>query len=89
MSRQAKAIAARRDYWLYIDEFANFITPSMAEILSGARKYRLGLILAHHELHQLQRNTEVASAVLAHPYTRIVFRVGDDDARKLAGVRQP
>jgi hypothetical protein len=84
MSRQAQQIAARRDYWLYIDEFANFITPSMAEILSGARKYRIGLTLAHHELHQLQRNPEVASAVMSHPYTRIVFRVGDDDAKKLA-----
>jgi type IV secretory pathway TraG/TraD family ATPase VirD4 len=50
---------ARRNFWLYIDEFANFITPSMAEILSGARKYRIGLTLAHHELHQLQRNPEV------------------------------
>jgi hypothetical protein len=84
MSRQAQQIAARRDFWLYIDEFANFITPSMAEILSGARKYRIGLTLAHHELHQLERNKEVASAVMSHPFTRIVFRVGDDDARKLA-----
>jgi hypothetical protein len=84
MSRQAQQIAARRDYWIYIDEFANFITPTMAEILSGARKYRIGLTLAHHELHQLQRNSEVASAVMSHPYTRIVFRVGDDDAKKLA-----
>ncbi|HEX4263924.1 MAG TPA: type IV secretion system DNA-binding domain-containing protein [Verrucomicrobiae bacterium] len=84
MSRQAQQVSSRRDFWLYIDEFANFITPSMAEILSGARKYRLGLTLAHHELHQLERNKEVASAVMSHPYTRIVFRVGDDDAKKLA-----
>jgi len=84
MSRQAQNIMERQDFWLYIDEFANFITPTMAEILSGARKYRIGLTLAHHELHQLQRNPEVASAVMSHPYTRIVFRVGDDDAKKLA-----
>jgi hypothetical protein len=84
MSRQAQQMGARRDYWIYIDEFANFITPSMAEILSGARKYRIGLTLAHHELHQLQRSPDVASAVMTHPYTRIVFRVGDDDAKKLA-----
>jgi hypothetical protein len=84
MSRQAQQIASRRDYWIYADEFTNFITPSMAEILSGARKYRIGLTLAHHELHQLQRNPEVASAVMSHPFTRIVFRVGDDDAKKLA-----
>jgi hypothetical protein len=84
MSRQAQQIAARRDFWIYIDEFANFITPSMAEILSGARKYRIGLTLAHHELHQLQRSPEVASAVMSHPFTRAVFRVGDDDAKRLA-----
>lgn len=84
MSRQAQQISARRDYWIYVDEFANFITPSMAEILKGTRKYRIGLTLAHHELRQLQRDAEVASAVMSHPGTRIVFRVGDDDAKKLA-----
>ena len=84
MSRQAQSAGSRRNFWFYIDEFANFITPSMAEILSGARKYRIGLTLAHHELHQLDRDKEVASAVMTHPCTRIVFRVGDDDARKLA-----
>jgi len=83
MSRQRLAQKDRRDAWLYIDEFHYFITPSMSEILTGARKYRLGLVLAHHELHQLQRDSEVASAVLSHPYTRIVFRVGDSDAREL------
>ncbi len=83
MGRQAQQIAARKDFWLYLDEFQNFITPSMAEILTGARKYRLGLILAHQELRQLDRDREVASAVLSNPYTRVVFRVGDADARAL------
>jgi hypothetical protein len=84
MARQAQQIESRRLFSIVIDEFANFITPTMAEILSGARKYRIALTLAHHELHQLQRNPDVASAVMSHPYTRIIFRVGDDDARKLA-----
>src|SRR6185436_1048136 len=64
--------------------FQNFITPSMGEILTGARKYRVGLVLAHQELRQLERDREVASAVLSNCYSRVVFRVGDDDARKLA-----
>lgn len=84
MMRQAKAASSRRDFWLYIDEFHHFITPSMTEILTGARKYRLGLILAHQELRQLDRDREVGSAVLSNPYTRICFRVGDADARSLA-----
>lgn len=83
MARQAQRVSARKNFWLYIDEFHNFITPSMAEILTGARKYRLGLILAHQELRQLERDREVASAVLSSPYTRVVFRVGDADARVL------
>jgi hypothetical protein len=84
MSRQRQAASGRRDFWIYADEFHHFITPSMAEILSGARKYRVGLVLAHQELRQLQRDAEVASAVLSNCFTRVVFRVGDSDARSLA-----
>src|SRR5207249_4116569 len=64
--------------------FQHFATPSMATTLSGARKYQLGLVLAHHELRQLQHSGELASAVLSHPFTRVCFRLGDEDARKLA-----
>ncbi len=85
LSRQEIAVALRRNFYLYIDEFHNFVTPSMASILSGARKYRLGLILAHQELQQLvSRDADVASAVIANPYTRICFRLGDYDAKRLA-----
>lgn len=85
IGRQSIEAAKRRDFWLYVDEFHNFITPSMASILSGARKYRLGLVLAHQELGQLKnRQAEVSSAVLANPYTRVCFRLGDEDARKLS-----
>lgn len=83
MARQAQAAEQRRDFWLYLDEFHHFITPSMAQILSGARKYRLGLTLAHQELHDLQRDAEVSNAVLSNPCTRICFRVGDDDSKAL------
>ncbi len=84
MARQAQHISARKDFYLYIDEFHHFITPSMAAILTGARKYRLGLVLAHQEVRQLQRDSDVAGAVLANPATRICFRVGDEDARRLS-----
>ncbi|MCE9608859.1 MAG: type IV secretion system DNA-binding domain-containing protein [Chthoniobacter sp.] len=83
MSRQRLPAAQRRDFWCYMDEFQNFITPSMAEILAGARKYRIGLILAHQELRHLDADRDVASAVLSNCYTRVVFKVGDADARAL------
>ncbi len=83
MSRQELAQAERRPFYLYIDEFQNFVTPSMASILAGARKYRLGLVLAHQDLRQVSRDPDVLSAVLSNPYTRVCFRVGDADARRL------
>jgi hypothetical protein len=84
MLRYNQEMALRKQFWIYIDEFANFITPSMAEILAEARKYNVGLTLVHHQLQQLQIDADVASAVMAHPCTRIVFRVEDADAKKLS-----
>lgn len=83
MARAAQKQESRRDFWLYIDEFQHFISPSMEKILTGARKYRLGFTLAHQNLHQLQQDANVASAVMTQPCTRIVLRVGDDDAKRL------
>lgn len=83
-SRQNMAASERLPFYLYIDEFHNFMTPSLAAILSGARKYNLGLVLAHQELHQLSnRDSDVASAVISNPDTRVCFRLGDFDAKKL------
>jgi hypothetical protein len=85
MSRQAKAKADRGDFYLYIDEFQNFITQSMSQILSGARKYHLGLILAHQDMQQVSKyDAELANSVLSNAGTRVCFRIGDTDARRFA-----
>jgi len=85
LSRQDIQASERKPFYVYIDEFHHFVTPSMAAILSGARKYSLGLVIAHQELQQLaNRESDIASAVISNPYTRICFRLGDFDARKLA-----
>ncbi len=83
MNRQRMPSSQRRDFWCYMDEFQNFITPSMSEILAGARKYRLGMILAHQELRQLEADRDLSSAVLANCNVRVVFKVSDGDARSL------
>lgn len=92
VSRLYQSALSRQDsqerpyFWLYFDEFHHFITPSMERILSGTRKYHLGLILAHQEFRQIQaRSQEVASSVLSNCYTRVCFRLGDNDAEKFAG----
>ena len=81
MGRQRIPEHERRDHWLCIDEFQSFITPSLAEILTEARNYRLGLILAHQTLAQLDRNSDVANAVNGTINVRAVFRVGAADAK--------
>jgi len=84
MARQAQPEEKRKDFYLYVDEFQNFATQSMTEILSEARKYRLGLIVTHQELKQLwSQNPELASSVRSNPGTRICFGLGDFDAKKL------
>ncbi len=83
MARQAQAKADRKDFFLYIDEFQNFITPSMSFILSGTRKYGLACILAHQDMIQLQKqDNELASAVISNAGTRVCFRLGDIDAKR-------
>ncbi|MCL7752438.1 DUF87 domain-containing protein [Polaribacter sp. Z022] len=82
LARQNQSRGERTPYMLYLDEFQNFITPSIERILSGARKYKLGITVAHQELGQIQ-DTSLLNSVLSNPKTRICFRLGDNDAKKL------
>jgi hypothetical protein len=85
MSRQELAREARRDFHLVIDEFQEMVTPSLATILAGTRKFRLGLTAAHQDLRSLyEADATVANALLANAGTRVVFRVSDEDANRLA-----
>jgi hypothetical protein len=85
MSRQEVKREERRPFFLYADECQEVATASMAQLLAGARKYGLGLTLAHQDLRQLEvKAPEVSSALLGNAGTRIAFRVGDRDAKSLA-----
>ena len=72
----------RKDFYLYVDEFQNFVTEAFAGILSEARKYRLNLTVAHQYTAQLisDKSSAVRDAVFGNVGTMIVFRVGADDA---------
>jgi hypothetical protein len=75
----------RTDFYLYIDEFQNFITDSIATILSEARKYKLNLTMAHQYMSQLAQNndTKVRDAILGNVGTMVAFRIGVEDAEIL------
>jgi hypothetical protein len=72
----------RRNFTLYADEVQNIATTSFASVLSEARNFRLALVLAHQFLSQLP--FDVRESVIGNCGTSVVFRVGAEDARKLA-----
>ena len=71
----------RMDFYLYMDEFQNVTTNSIAQILSEARKYRLCLILAHQFIAQLKE--EISKAVFGNVGSMCAFRVGSEDGEFL------
>lgn len=81
-SRADTAEEDRVPFYLYLDEFQNFTTLSVATMISELRKYRVGLVLANQHLSQL--GDAVRDAVLGNVGTLLSFRVGPQDAAVLA-----
>src|SRR5438128_7547423 len=71
----------RRDFYIYLDEFQSFTTLSLANMLSELRKYRVGMILAHQYLSQL--DLQARDAILGNVGTMIAFRLRLADAEIL------
>ncbi len=76
----------RNDFYLYIDEFQNYVTDSIATILAEARKYRLNMIMAHQFISQLVKNndTKVRDAVFGNVGTMVCYRIGVEDTEVMS-----
>ncbi len=95
MSRQDIDEDKRRDFYLYVDEFQNFVTNTFADILSEARKYKLALVMAHQYIAQLDGGggnnigesgggkKSVKDAVFGNVGTMMSFKIGAQDAEFL------
>jgi type IV secretory pathway TraG/TraD family ATPase VirD4 len=81
LSRAEVAEDNRRDFWVYLDEFHTFTTLSTATMLSELRKYRVGMILTHQFLSQV--DGQIRDAILGNAGTLISFRLGATDAQLL------
>jgi hypothetical protein len=94
MSRVDTPEDERKDFYMYVDEFQNFVTESFASILSEARKYRLGLIIAHQYISQItkmsgggkgkQEDTTIRDAVFGNVGSMMCFKIGAQDAEYMA-----
>lgn len=77
-ARERLEPSARRPVHVYIDEFGEMATDSLAEFLPCARKYGVGIHLAHQHMATLTRR--VGEAVLASIGHWILFRQSCDTA---------
>ena len=94
MSRVDTPENDRKDFYMYVDEFQNFVTDSFASILSEARKYRLNLIIAHQYISQItktqgggkgkQEDTTIRDAVFGNVGSMMCFKIGAQDAEVMA-----
>ncbi|MBF0235352.1 MAG: TraM recognition domain-containing protein [Desulfamplus sp.] len=89
IKRGEKAPSQRRDFFLYIDEAHNLPSENFMELLSEARKYHVGLVMATQYAAQLTKSNNdskdnLLSALLGNVGQTITFRLGQEDAEAMA-----
>lgn len=85
LARQDTAREERNPCWVVVDELQNFYTPSLSQILAGARKYGIAMTAATQSYRVVRnRHPDLAAALDSNCYSRLCFRLGDDDARSFA-----
>ncbi len=83
LSRAAQPEKYRTPFFLFVDEFQNFMGHNFEEIVSEARKYRLGLILAHQNLAQIR--PRMRESIFGNVGTLLFFRLGHNDINEISG----
>lgn len=97
LKRQKVDKKDRKDFFLYIDEFQNYVTDSIEVILSEARKYRLGLNMAHQYLAQLEGNeakkgakkVSLKDAIFGNVGSIMCYKIGAQDSEYMGKEMAP
>jgi len=82
----------REPFFLYVDECHNLPSENFRELLSEARKFKMGLVLSTQYAGQIKNElsqSDLLSAILGNVGTIAAFRLGYDDALKMAQVFYP
>jgi len=72
----------RRPAFLYIDEAAEYFDDNIDNLLNQARKYKLGMVLAHQYLDQLAGG--LRASIASNTSVKFAGGVSDRDARSVA-----
>jgi hypothetical protein len=96
MRRDKVAKEDRTDFFLYIDEFQNYVTDSIESILSEARKYRLSLNIAHQYLGQLEQSDALTksslnlkNAIFGNVWSIMSYKIGPEDGEFMSKYYAP
>lgn len=82
LSRQDTEKQSRHFFGIMVDEFGEMVVPSTATILSGIRKFGVGITLGTQSYKAiLQQDSSVSESISTNISTRVCFRLSDDDAR--------
>lgn len=81
--------SAPKPFYVYLDEFQNFVTPTIAKNLDQARGFGLHLTLAHQFPNQLlhtgARGKQVYDSVFVNARSKVVFGMeGEENLKPLA-----
>ncbi len=68
--------------YLFLDEFQNFVNPTLQEILSESRKYKLSVVCAHQNLSQIDRRTR--DSLMSNTHIKIVGKNSIKDSKIMA-----
>ena len=82
LERAAIAEAARKPTFLYVDEAASYFDSNIDDLLTEARKYKCGLVLAHQYLDQA--SPSLKASLHANTNIKMVSGLSAGDARAMA-----
>lgn len=94
LKRAAIESKDRVPFYLYVDEFQNYVSQSFESILSEARKYKLGMAVAHQYMDQLKQKglwgeLDLSKTILGNVGSLLAFKIGPNDAEVLENVFAP
>lgn len=88
LKRASIVESERVPFFLYVDEFQNYVSQSFESVLSEARKYRLWLCIAHQYIEQLKSaglggNIDLSKPIFGNVGNQLYYKVWPEDAEFL------
>lgn len=80
LQRASKEKQFRKPLYLFIDEFQNYISPSITTIVEESRKFGLHLVISHQNLAQI-KDPNFRRSILSNTHVKIIGMNGFKDLK--------